>query len=169
MTGAATENYSVTLKVDDKDLEVKCIVQNTVGRTSATFQVEIQPPPNVQVLVNGEVKSNNQVDLGAGRKEDVTLRCQNVPSSATIEWFKLIHGMETSVSTGPDYHITVNHTNDKDTYKCQASVPGQPTVESANAVLFLAYPVDVTFTERLEEGGGKTIMLTAEGNPLHDG
>ena len=157
--------------MDDIDLEVKCIVKNSVGNNSAEFRVEIQTAPritDVQVWVNGVVKTDNKVELGKDREEDVTLRCIYTPSSAKIEWFKRVKGVDTSVFTGPYYSIVVKHTNNMDTYKCKASKTGQPTAESY-AVLFLAYPVEATIEERSEDDGGKTITLTADGNPLHNG
>lgn len=148
--GKTAENYEVILRVDDSNLLVKCIVKNSVGNNSANIRVEIQGAPRVsdiQVLINGVVKTNNKVDLGADREEELTLRCIYTPPSATIQWFKIVNGSKTSVSTGPDYNITVKHTNDKDTYKCKASKTGETTAESDNIVLFLASPVEATFQE----------------------
>ena len=158
--------------MDDSNLLVKCIVKNSVGNNSANIRVEIQGAPRVsdiQVLMNGVVKTNNKVDLGADREEEMTLRCIYTPPSATIQWFKIVNGSETSVSIGSDYNITVKHTNHKDTYKCKASKTGETTAESDKTVLFLAYPVEATFKESSADDGGKTVTLTADGNPLYNG
>ena len=74
---------------------------------------------------------------------------------------------------GANGHVT--HENDRDTYKCKASVEGQAEIaESNQEPIFLAFPATAVVPEpvvyKTENGDeGKRITVIASGNPTHQG
>ena len=174
-----TATYSVNVKVDNANLLVTCIVKNSAGQSSAATKFEIITAPRISgidVLVGGAVKSNAAVELGEDRKETITLRCIKSPASAKVEWLKIVGGLEESVTDGVgangDLTLNVTHENDRDAYKCKASVEGQAEIaESNQEPIFLAFPATAVVSEPVVYNGdeGKRITVVASGNPTHQG
>ena len=167
----------VTVKVDDKNLLVTCIVKNSAGQSTAVTKIEIITAPRISgidVLVGGVIKSQSQVELGEDRKETITLHCKKSPSTATVEWLKIVGGLEQSVTEGvganSDLTLNVTHENDRDIYKCKASVEGQAEIaESGQEPIFLAFPATAVVSETTNGEEGKTITVAASGNPIYQG
>ena len=162
------------MRVDDKNLNVKCIVKNSVGSGSATAKIEVITDlvvSGVEVWVNNTKMTNNLVDLGDDRQEELTLRCVATPSTATIKWFKNIDGVDSELDgkTDKDMVLQVTHVNNMDRYRCKASLTGRPDGASDLQPLFLAYPIQAEFKQEDIADGEKRVTVTANGNPDYTG